>query len=178
MTTFTAATLTRTQRAPAVIVAAPSWFADSWSGRPRESVAIGLRRPSAADLATAHREAANDSAGIDDPEARVEAFNDRLIEWAVGLSHCDPNDATQPSILGEWSDEAVSEKLTSRGARILFDRLDVLMLESAPWPGLDDDGVARLCGMLADPGRWKALGDADARRIRRILSHVLETLAV
>jgi len=151
----------------------PDGWSETYSRRPRYDLAVGLRRLSARDVATAERVAADSV--IDSPvEGLVERFNSKLMAFAVALSHCDPNDATRPlAELGMRGDDEIEERLTPETVRWLYECIEDLHSEGPLTPPATDEQVVELASILTSPERADI--DADTRRL---LGRALRALRV
>lgn len=166
---------------PARVAVLPlSAWASDWHDRPSGEVAVGLRLLSEADtqvcVASAAREAreAHPEASADDSEL-VEAYNAALIRWAVARATCDPNDAAKPWL--DAAEDTIAHALTSSGLRRLWDELECATVEeSVTTREVTDLELVELAALLVSPDELSALPRADARRLRRLAAHMLDTL--
>lgn len=166
---------------PARVVVLPlSAWASDWHDRPSGEIAVGLRLLSEADtqvaIASAAREAreACPEAEADSPEL-VDAYNAALMRWAVARATCDPNDAAKPWL--DAAEDTIGHALTSAGLRRLWDELERATLEeSVTTREASDLELVELAALLVSPDELSALPRADARRLRRLAAHLLDTL--
>ena len=147
-----------------VVTLTPRDWAGSHDKAPRGDVVVGLRRLSAKGADRALLEAANAAIVVEDPEAAVERYNNKLMAWAVAFAHCNPNDASQPSDdLGMRGDDEVEDRLTPEAIRMLFNELEDLHNESPMYPPASDAEIVDLVGLLTSPERPEL--DAPSRRL-------------
>lgn len=151
--------------------------ADQWSEtyakRPRYDLCVGIRRLSAADLESAEVEAARSV--LDTPvDGIIERYNNKLMAWAVALTHCDPNDSSRPlSELGMRGDDEIEERLPPETVRWLYAHLEDLHSVGPLTPPASDEEVAELASLLTSPTRADI--DVDTRRL---LGRALRALRV
>ncbi|WP_394849702.1 hypothetical protein LZC95_19895 [Pendulispora brunnea] len=133
------------------IVLSPAAFADTWSERPSEDVAVGLRLLAERDLQAAKLEASRwverlysrDDGTLRDPETATEAWNDALIRWACALAMCDPNDVTRPYFRA--AEDTIAIALTPDAIRRVWDALEAFHAEESPVaPEATDDEIEEL----------------------------------
>ncbi len=159
-------------RPPRVVTIPPSAWASHRADRPAEPVQVGLRLISEEDTQYARGEAARIAAeyiqNAENEEERVAAFNDALIRVALGRALCQPHDVTQPYFL--MGEDEIRVRLTSDGARRLYQELEALhVAESPAMPEIDEEGFAHLLAMW-DRGLWLKYTDrAERMRILRLL---------
>jgi hypothetical protein len=166
-----------TIRPPRVIVVPFTAFADGWKGKPKDDVAMGLRRLSEADTQSARAEADQLSRELHDHpgEERDAAFNDALMRWAVARATTDPNDVHQPFF--DMAEDTVREALTSHGVRRIYEELERLTIATSPLhPIATDEDLRELVARLSDAATLDQLTTGQARQLRRLLRHCLDEL--
>lgn len=174
---------------PAAIVRVPvSAWASSWRDRPLEEETIGVRPLTEGDVVFARSEAARIALGAHPvpPEGtpdvfadeRNAAFNDALLRMGASRGTCDPTDASQP--WGGWGrhggDVLVLEALTVEGARLLWDAIERVTIDTSPvMPQATDEEITELAEKAARATQRMPAG--RAARLRRLLRFALnETL--
>jgi len=163
-----------------VVLIQPNDFADSWSGRPKSAVAVGLRRLSETEEQTAIRDAASEArdAMQDWPEAEregrfVEAFNEALLRIGVGRAVCDPNNVAREHPALPLAEDTLGRALRRNALAGLWEALEQVVTETSPLcPEATDEELAVLAwGILA--GRVAELPASDQRRARRFAAAML-----
>lgn len=155
-------------------------FADTWSGKPKSPVKVGVRLLSDKDVEVARAEAARKAfalhpRGQDDPNF-VDAFNDALMRTAVAFGTCRPENVALPYF--DVAEDMVWVALTSFGVKRLYEELESLALESSPLtPEASDDDLADMAGALAAGDFWARMPLHEAERVRRLLGAVVERIA-
>lgn len=157
----------------------PSAFKDG-PQKPNEPRDVGLRLLSEGDLQNIRGYAARTTAmamkGID-PSADVwiEAYNNALMIGAVCAALCHPEDASRD--YWDIQQSAAPTYLSPGGIERLFDELETLKIKNAPTaPEASPDDISSLCARLTNPAFASRLPLGDARAIRRLLRHILDTL--
>lgn len=177
MTTYTEAR--ESLDTPHVIPLEPAAWQDDWTHRPVETVAVGIRAIGVKDYQQAFNEAAKwcaENAPTENPQVFLENVKIRLQIWCVARAVCDPNNIHQAYF--ERGDEEVEEALRPEGVRYLYDAFETLHLEeSVVAPLANDDEVLDLVSILAANKQLPALPDAKQARCRRLIRHLLDTLA-
>lgn len=170
--------------APRIVPVPLEAFGDTWSGKPKQPVEIGLKRISATDIEQARQDAARQAIGFYegrdgeciDEIARDEAYNDALMRFAVARATCQPQNPTQPYF--ELAEDTIRNALTLEGVRLLWDELIVLHrstgVNQAP---IEADEVNELAAILARPGSIERLPEGVRGEIRRLLAYCLDQLA-
>lgn len=111
------------------LVVGPTAFADDYKERPGDDSCIGLRLLSEQDIVFARGEAAKLAVSIEEPEARLETYNDALMRYLVARAACDPNNATEPF----FPDEDIAFRaLSVEGTKALYDAYERLTIETSP----------------------------------------------
>lgn len=177
-----------TRPAPRVVLLPPSSFVEGWEGtdedpweKPSESVRVGLR-PVSQDVLARARSDAGKAAWRRHPddeyrEPRIEAYNDALIGVALTSAICAPEDATRP--LWPIQQATIEGALTVEAQRHLWAELELLhLLESPTAPEATDQELHALGTALLEGSIWEGLDLAAARRVKRLLRHVLEEASV
>jgi hypothetical protein len=172
---------------PDVVRVPPNAFSSTWSERPGEDVAIGLRFVPDADLEDARVEAyrraerlfpehdKSDSAN----DMFVASFQDALMRWVIARGTCDPNDVTKPWYAwSETTDDIVVEvALTDHGAQLIFDAWERMRIAGNIGLAVASDAdLALLPEMLARLPAMGAVSRTRELRVRRLLRFVLEEL--
>ena len=157
----------------------PSGFADG-PQKPSEPRDMGLRLLSEGDLQSARAYAAKTTAramkGVEpDADVWVEAYNNELMVGALCAALCHPEDNTRD--YWETQRQAVPTYLSPGGIERLWDELEALKIETSPTaPEASDADIALLATRLETPTYAALLPPGDARAIRRLLRHCLDTL--
>lgn len=171
--------------APArVVVLEPTDFADSWTARPKKSVAVGLRRLSEREEQTvfdeAFRAAAQAMAEVpeDERQARfVHVFNETTLAVGVGRAVCDPNDVAREAGPLPMAEATVGDALRSGTLRRLFEALEAVAVETSPlYRQAADDELEALAWALLD-GRVADLEGPARSRARRFAAFILDELS-
>lgn len=176
MTTF--AQIRAAKRAPILVrQIEPASFADTWSPRPKDAIAVGLRLLSAEDEQIARTQAAKrmaDMAPGTTTDDQIETYNEELIVNAVALALCDPNDVAARHPLLEFPEDQARQAFTPAALRMLFDEIERLQVTHSPvYAQASDEDLARLPGLLS---RLVSLPAPAASRCRRLLRFVIDEL--
>lgn len=176
MTTYTQAR--ESFDVPKVIPLSPSAWEDTWTHRPVDTVAVGLRSISLKDYQQAYNEAAKwcaENAPSDDIFVFRDNIKMRMQVWVVARCTCDPNDIKQGYF--QRGDEEVEEALRPDGVKYIYNEFETLVLEESPLqPLANDDEVFDLITILAANEKLPALPDSKQARCRRLIRHLLDTL--
>lgn len=188
MAAFSSFVAAKTRPAPRAVLLPPNAFVEGWQGvddepweKPSESVRVGLRTVSQDVLARARADAARAAwrrhPDEDDRESRIEAYNDALVGVALTSAVCSPDDATRP--MWPVQQATIEGALTVEAQRHLWAELELLhLLESPTTPEATDEELHTLGKSLLDGSIWEGLDLAAARRVKRLLRHVLEEASV
>lgn len=160
-----------------VLQVPPSVWAQTWADRPRETLALGLRRLSDTDLADASS-AADAEARRLHPHAEetdglwVEAYNRRLVKLAVGRALCSPESAD----VGWWDypDFLAPKALEDAGAVWLYNEL-ISASTATSMLAVEDNGPA-LLAELADA--WHRVVALPLARRQLVLRHLRAAIDV
>lgn len=164
-----------------VVLLPPAAFADDWPKKPKDTVAIGLRRLSEADTEYARSEAEREMVGFYDQligrprrpsfEVLDEQRNDAMMCIALARACCDPNDARANYFRAE---EEAKVALTPQGVRRLYDEYLLFTTTTGGVPKhRATDEEARRLGTLLALGR---LHLDDETRV--LLAYVSDALGV
>jgi hypothetical protein len=141
----------------------PEMWLEEAEGKPEGPIVIGLRTPSDSDYQEAF--------GADN--------DDGIMFALVCTGICDPNDCRNRHPSFPFADLTV-KKLKPRTIRYLFDRIELLHLETSPIVPLADDVELFLLGdALQDGERLDRLAESNlarANRVRRLCSAIIEAL--
>lgn len=157
--------------APKVVTLFPNAFADTWKLKPKGPVEIGLRLIADGDLDRARSYAAKIAADIPDgnPDVRVEAYNETLMQWAVARATCKPEDARQD--FWKSPQDVVALALTDDGLKLLFHELLNLKIERSPLQSeARDADLVEFGQLLASPAVREILATLGEPRLRRHLA--------
>ena len=178
MAAFSQVTATSARKPCAIATLAPAAWHHEWPDRPAQSVAVGLSLLSEAQCATCRAEAekAADELHPRGGDGWLDAHNDALLRWAVGLSMCNPNDASLPFLAAQ--EDNLGQALTPDAIRHLWDELERARIASSPVrvPATDED-LAALAGLLTD-GTVGHLASPQALRIRKLATFMLDELSI
>lgn len=160
------------------VILKPNSFADDWQSRPKEDVALGLRRVSDADIQTARAEAAKFAIDMhDDEEGRYEAFSDALMRWLIIRGTCDANDIRVNHPLFDGSEENVRNALTKEAIRYTWDHVDRFHAETGPLiPEASDEDFLTLASYLQTPELLEVMSTANRKRFRKFVTFMLEDI--
>jgi hypothetical protein len=157
-------------------------YADAWPDKPTSDAQVGLRLVSEADYQTARTEAARRAwesfpdEDLDEDE-RVDCYNDTLAAWIVARGTTQPDDASKPWM--QMAHDNMQVALTPQGIHYLFDAIAVLHAERSPLsPEASDDDLVKLCEALQSGVAWSSVDGPNARRVRRLLRHAMDALAL
>lgn len=161
-----------------VITLEPAAFADAWKDKPTAPVQIGIRTIAEKSYIDARAAAAKTAWALhpEDHEVddRTAAYNDALMAVCVGESATMPDDIEVP-YFGQMAEDKARLSLTSEGLRTIFQALERLVVGLSPIaPQASDEDIARLAEVA--PTALAAMSDGRARRLRRLLAHVLADL--
>lgn len=178
---FSQITAAAARKPAAIVTLAPSAFADDWPHRPAKSVAVGLSLLSDRDIQTCRAEARKEADEMF-PGARlgdddwIESRNDALMRWAISLSLCDANDASQ-TYLHMQDEDRVKSAFTPQGVRHLWDELERATISQSPVrQQATDDDVEELGRLLID-GTVQRLVAGQSVRMRKLVTFMLDELA-
>ena len=161
--------------APRVVVLEPSAFADTYGGKPAESVAVGLRTISDSEEQEARRfgDEAAEALQLDRQASQlavIDERNDATMAALVGAALCSPNDVTRDPEVLELPRAMVRVALTSRAVRHLYEELELLAADVSPASReATDDELLDLSDLLTEP-------TGLTRRARRLLAAALDEL--
>ena len=179
MSTFGAEQAIDATKPAKVVTLPPSGFADG-PQKPAEPRDMGLRLLSEGDLQAARAYAAKATAramkGID-PSADVwiEAYNNELMLGAICAALCHPEDSSRD--YWEIQRQSAPTYLSQGGIERLWDELEMLKIKSAPTaPEASPADVLLLASRLTELAYAAHLPLGDARAMRRMLRHILDTL--
>jgi len=114
--------------------------------------------------------------GGEDPQHRVEAFNDTLVALAVARGLCDPEDQTKPHSILPFADDMVRDAFPSSTLRRIWDDLERLGVEQSPLtPEATDDDLGSLVAAV-QTGAHRDLDGEAGGRFRRYATHMLDAL--
>lgn len=153
----------------------PEAFADTWELRPTTPMRIGVRLLADGDYDKARAAAARLAADNHptDPESRIEAFNEALMQWVVARGTCKADDVSQP--FWQCPQDIVPIALSPDGLRLLFDAIEELKIEKTPLGREADDAALQSLGTLLQiEGVRTVLVRDGSKRLRRLLQHVLD----
>lgn len=173
------------RKAPRVIDLTPDMFQDEWPDKPREPVKAGLRLISEQDIDTAKAQAAaraiefHGRPEVDESpltfDERIAAYNDALMTWAIATSLCFVDDCTRPYFDSPF--ENVLLAFTPDGIRAIYEQLEILHIERSPLVDeIEADGIGELMARLAGGELDTMAQGPKQRRVRRLLTHVLNEL--
>lgn len=172
------------RKPPGDVVVTPRVFDDTWDGRPKSAVCLGLRFVSDDDLQAGRQQAAkvanrlHPRATSDSPEALLwaDAYHDALLRWIVARGTCDPNDVSRPWDGWRAAPEDIAAiALTSEGAQYIFDAWERMRIATDPTiPAATDEELAVLPARAA--AKLSSLERAAAVRIRRLVRFCLDEL--
>lgn len=162
--------------APRTVVLEPSAFADTYGGKPKAAVAVGLRTVSDAEEQEARRageeaaDALTEGRTSFSPIALLDERNDAVMASLVGSALCSPNDVTRDPECIELPRAMARVALTSRAIRYLFEQLEALVTDVSPASReATDDELFELADILGDPQHL-------TRRARRLLAAALDDI--
>ncbi len=159
--------------APKVVTVPPSAFADTWRLKPKAPIEIGIRLIADADFDKARTHAAKIAAEVPDPDARIEAYNEALMQWAVARATCKPENAQED--FWRASQDVVPIALTDDGLTLLFHELQNLKIEQSPLIGEAKDAELEELGkLLQAPNAREILLTLGEPRLRRHLRWLLD----
>jgi len=172
-------------RKPArIVLVPPRAFADGWSGRPTEPIAVGLRLLSEAHVTGARAEASKqvvaafmgEDGTVSDHGAFNDAFNDALLGHLVAGALCDPNSTDAPHPLFPLAADLVPLAFSPEGLRFLYDEIARLHHEASPLvPAITADGVVELVKLL-QTGAYERQPRILQLATGKLLTHCLEQL--
>jgi len=168
------------RKPPRIIVFPPTIFSDTWKSRPTADVAIGIRVPGDYDVSCARANAARIAWDLHPLEAdvsgRMDAMNDAIMREFCSLGMCSANDVYQAYFPDQEDD--VRMKLTTEGAKRIFDEVEQLQIETSPvHREADDDECVLLAGALTVASETiDALPAFKAKRIRRLVAFLHDEL--
>lgn len=160
--------------APQVVTLPPSAFAETWKGRPKEPVRIGLRLVSESDSEKAR---ANATASADryfaqtsrDSDEYAQHWNGVVMRQVLAQAMCRAEDVAQPWFR-QMAEDMVGVALNERGVVRLWQGYSELREKLSPLLRVaNDEEVAEAAVRLADPKQVAALPAADRRLLGRIL---------
>jgi hypothetical protein len=142
-------------------------------------IQIGLRLIADGDLDRAREYASNRAVGVKDDDARIEAYNEVLMQWVVARATCKPEDARQP--FWQSAQDTVAMALTDDGLKYLFHEVQNLKIEQSPLQSEAREGdlmaLSDLLGTASVREILLALGEPRLRRhIVWILDEVRRTV--
>lgn len=112
----------------------------------------------------------------EDEEGRIECFNDTLVRWVVARGTCSPDDVTKPcSLWPALADDIVMEALTPRGARFLFDEIDLMSRELSPVRDEADDDDVEMVQDCLGPA-LEVMSPATRQACLRMLIPIIEAI--
>lgn len=156
----------------------PWVFEDEWDRKPATTVCVGLRLIADKEKSKARftaEELADQLHPQRDNGNWVDAYNDALMRQISALVICDPNDVRKPSELMPMAELTVSDALTSRGAREIFEAFNDYEWDSSEISDqADADTLERLRALLgvADVA---SLSLYERRRLARLTSELEQT---
>lgn len=156
----------------------PGDFASDWHNRPAIAFEIGLRIPSEDDVQIARTGADQELAALDlsDNENAIDAWNDLLMARAVARCLCNPLNVREASPILPLAEDTISQALTSRAIRRLFDEIERLTVEQSPLaPEATDEELVTLADAILS-GEPLSLASADERAFRRFAHYCLDFL--
>jgi hypothetical protein len=161
----------------------PEHFADTWSGKAKGAVCVGLRRLSELDEQSVYREATREAEAAmqdaPDPEKEarfVETFNDAVLRIGVGRCLCDPNDVSQPHETFPVAEDMVGHALTHEAILGLFEQVKAVTVQTSPlYREASDDELQELAWAILD-GRVGELPPLQQATARRFAGYVLDDL--
>lgn len=177
-----------TRKPPSFVVVPPNAFADEWSDRPSEKVAIGLRLIPQEDIDAARAQAAERANSMHkdvdllegdrfNAQLWLDAYEDALMTWIVARAMCDPNDA-----LSSWEpfrsapEDMTRQYLTSSGVTFIFDAWEAMRISADPvHPEISVDETSELVELLKT--HLPHAGRIQAARARRLLAFVHRELS-
>ncbi len=182
MSAFTAAGLAEAPKAQRVVTLALSAWVPTYRDKPEGDAQVGLRIPSQAELESARAEAAAKAwrlhPNAEDADDRLDARNGVLMALVVARGTCQPDDLHAP-YFAAMADDLVPCAWTPGTIEMLFERIDLLLIEESPIaPALDDDGVAVLAEALRIGSAWAGVDTATAQRARRLLRYCADILGL
>lgn len=160
------------------VVLTQNFFAADCRSKPKEDLALGLRRIGDSDIQTARAEAAKYAIEMhDDREGQIESYNDALMRWTIIFGTCDPNDISKPAPFFESSEENVRTALTPQAIRYIWDEIDKFHAETGPTIKAASDEEIRVLAetLLAGP-LPEMLSRGQVLRIRKLLGFVLNEI--
>ena len=181
MSSFTVAKGKAPLRPPHVLVLSPGEFVETWPGRPRADVAVGLvrvcdaARQAAAAAATSYvRSAFVVDGALVDPDVASEEWTNVFMREAMASAMTDPNDVTKPYFPA--ANDVIGRALPAETiARVWSEYHRFVRRTDATAPAATDAEVARLARLLA-AGRMSSLASGLGVEVRRLLFWCLEQL--
>jgi hypothetical protein len=156
----------------------PSIFMDAWQARPTKPTTIGLRVPSDYEYTLARANAAQMAAELHPNEAsdgRIDTFNDALVRELCAAGMCSPTNVFEPFF--PTPEDDVRTKLTSEGAKSVWQEIERLAFETSPvHREADDEEMALVSAALVTPEIIDGMPAFRAKRIRRLIAFVLDEL--
>lgn len=164
--------------APATAELRPEDFASDWPEKPVVPVLVGLRLPSEDDVQIVRKGAdeATAALALSDPESAAHAFNDAVMARGVARSICSEHNVLEAHPVLPLAEDTITQALTSRAIRRLYDALERLQVEQSPLaPEASDDELAELSDRIVcgDP---LELAPAEAATFRRFARYMLDLL--
>lgn len=164
--------------APKTATIEPGDFASDWRNRPTQAFDVGLRLPSEDDVQIARTGAdqALAALALNDNENAIDAWNDLLMARAVARCICNPLNVREDSPVFPLPEDTISQALTSRAIRRLFDEVERLTVEQSPLaPEATDEELVTLADAILS-GEPLGLATADERSFRRFAHYCLDFL--
>jgi len=157
----------------------PSAFADTWKGRPREPVRIGIRLVGHDIVDVAEQTAAEDVAhlspgkdGSDERRIWIDAYNTAFMRGVLAQALCSPDDVDRP-YFADAPNDRVRVAFPPRTLRALWEEFEALSVETSPtMPEATDEEIAGLAGMLAMPSPLSGIAPDPQRRLRRLVARL------
>lgn len=176
-----------TRKPPSFALVAPAAFADTWSDKPREPVAIGLRLIADSDLHaaraqaaaranTAHPDVDLQESDLFNAQLWADSYHCALMAWIVARGMCDPNDVSLPWKPFEAAPEDMARDcLSANGVGFIFDAWERMRIASDPTQREADAGeLDELVGLMQE--RLPHALRVRAIRVRRLLAFCLDEL--
>jgi hypothetical protein len=154
-----------------------SAWSDDFEGKPEVPVSIGLRLVSEGDIERARAMAIQTAiASVPEPgDDRTDALNGALMTNILARATCMSDDARESYF--RMPEDMVAAAFTEDGIKLLWDAYLGMKRDACTFlPEATDDDLTMLAGMLLSEDAWTALPTAIAKRLRRTLFDVLETL--
>lgn len=153
----------------------PWVFADEWDSKPDAAVCVGLRLLADKEKSKARftaEELADQLHPQRDAINWVDAYNDALMRQIAALAVCDPNDVRKPAEVLPMAELTVSDALTSRGARFIFESVAQYEIQASPIGEEASAETLQRLGALLQHTDTEVLPPG----LRRLLAHVTDEL--